>query len=103
MGNLRPEFEVQRGAKNKNKEKFGVKLTMWGYTVVSGNIFESAPPAKVAACRKALKLIQEDHPEWVLPPLPSDGPTSPAWDWNWMLEGMFVCGSFEIHTDIALL
>ncbi|KAJ5341876.1 hypothetical protein N7541_011000 [Penicillium brevicompactum] len=83
MGNLRPEFVLQRGGKGKGK--IGIKIIMWGHTVFGPNSFESVAMAKVAACRLALALIQEDNPTWLVPPQPSDGPTIPAWDWNWML------------------
>lgn len=95
MGNLRPEFVLQHGG--KRKEKIGIKIIMWGHTVLGPNSFESVAMAKVAACRVALALIQEDNPAWLVPPQPSDGPTIPAWDWNWMLAGMFSHDPFDVH------
>lgn len=71
----------------ENATKIGARLTLWGHTVVIDPITNSVAEAKVAACRRALGLIQENDPEWLVPPQPIDGPTTPDWNWIWMLEG----------------
>lgn len=85
MANLRPQFVFRQGG--EGGKKIGVKLTMWGHTVTIDPSTESTHAAKVAACRRALELIQEDNPKWMIPPQPIDGLTTPDWNWIWMLDG----------------
>lgn len=87
MANLQPAFTFKYGG--EGGKKIGVKLTMWGHTVTIAPSFDSTTAAKVAACRRGIQQLQDDNPMWLVPPQPIDGATTPAWNWNWMLDGMF--------------
>ena len=85
MANLRPEFTFILGG--EGGKKFGVKLAMWGHTVTIDPSLDSTTAAKVAACRRGLERLQDDHPAWLVPPQPTDGCTTPNWNWIPMLDG----------------
>lgn len=90
MAQLSPHFEFKYGSKNgKNGKNIGVKLTMYGHTVLINPISPDAYVARIEACRRALKKLKKYNPEWLLPPLPMDGPTSPAWNWIQLVRGKF--------------
>jgi hypothetical protein len=93
MAHLRPEFVFRRG----EDESIGAKLTLWGHTVVIDPSANNVTEAKVAACRRALELIQESNPDWLVPPQPIDGPTTPDWNWIWMLVGKLLFSYYSIH------
>lgn len=85
MANLQPRYEYKYGGSKGTK--IGVKLVLWGHTVVIAPINETLHDARVSACREALEQLREFNTMWQIPPQPMDGPTSPSWNWVEMLEG----------------
>lgn len=85
MANLRPRYEYKYGG--TNGKKIGVRLTLWGHTVLIAPMFESIHEARVSACREALEQLRGFNMLWQIPPQPMDGPTSPSWNWVEVLEG----------------
>ena len=85
MGRLSPRYQFKYGG--PNGRKIGVRLTLYGHTVVVGPIADSAGMAKVMACSQALAKLRKFNPQWITPPLPMDGQTGPEWNWVRLLEG----------------
>lgn len=85
MANLRARYEYKYGG--KNGKKIGVRLTLWGHTILIAPMTESLHEARVSACREALEQLRGFNMLWQIPPQPMDGPTSPSWNWVEVLEG----------------
>ncbi|RAL08662.1 uncharacterized protein BO97DRAFT_328251, partial [Aspergillus homomorphus CBS 101889] len=70
--------------------RWGVKLTMYGHTIVKSIIYNTQKEAKSDVCRAALRKLQPDFPDWKLPDIIDD--VSLASDWNWvdLLQGNFM-------------
>ncbi|KAJ5731002.1 uncharacterized protein N7483_005510 [Penicillium malachiteum] len=85
MARLTPRFQFKYGGVNGNK--VGVRLTVYGHTVVIQPQSENAHLSRVSACKKALFKLRKFHPLWLTPPLPGDRPTGPEWNWARLLEG----------------
>lgn len=85
MGQMKPQFKFKHG--NSGGEKVIARLTLWGYLVVAEPTSDSVRAAEVIACRQALEKMQEQNSKWVVPPLPTDGPTGPGWIWTKLLKG----------------
>lgn len=85
MAQLRPQFQFKYGGYGGNR--VGVKLIMYGQTVVIEPIAENIFAARLAACRKALEKLRKYNPDWLLPPMAVDGRASPGWDWVQLLQG----------------
>ncbi|RAH71202.1 uncharacterized protein BO66DRAFT_437624 [Aspergillus aculeatinus CBS 121060] len=47
--------------------RWGVKLTMYGHTIIKSTVYDTQKEAKSDACRAALKKLQLDFPDWILP------------------------------------
>ncbi|PYH42195.1 uncharacterized protein BP01DRAFT_394423 [Aspergillus saccharolyticus JOP 1030-1] len=47
--------------------RWGVNLTMYGYTIVSSAIYATQEEVKSDICRAALKKLKVDFPDWKLP------------------------------------
>ncbi|KAJ6015792.1 hypothetical protein N7540_010383 [Penicillium herquei] len=84
MARLTPRFQFKYGGLGGNK--VGVRLTVYGHTVVIQPESYCAHLSRVAACKKALFKLRKFHPQWLTPPLPSDRPTGPEWNWARLLE-----------------
>ncbi|KAJ5734151.1 hypothetical protein N7493_002937 [Penicillium malachiteum] len=84
MARLTPRFQFKYGGLGGNK--VGVRLTVYGHTVVIQPESECAHLSRVSACKKALFKLRKFHPQWLIPPLPSDRPTGPEWNWARLLE-----------------
>lgn len=85
MANLGPNFAFQYGG--FEGKKIGVRLTMYGHTVVIQPLAGTVNSARVAACLRALEKLRKFNPLWLLPPMPTDGPTTPEWNWVKLLQG----------------
>ncbi|KAJ5621994.1 hypothetical protein N7528_005226 [Penicillium herquei] len=84
MARLTPRFQFKYGGLGGNK--VGVRLTVYGHTVVIQPESECAHLSRVSACKRALFKLRKFHPQWLIPPLPSDRPTGPEWNWARLLE-----------------
>lgn len=85
MAQLSPHFEFKYGS--KNGKNIGVKLTIYGHTVLIDPTSPDSYAARIEACRRALKKLKKYNPDWLFPPTPMDGPTSPAWNWIQLVRG----------------
>lgn len=97
MAQLSPHFDFKYGG--QSGKNIGVKLTMYGHTVVIEPTSPDAYAARIAVCRKALEKLKKHNPDWRLPPMPADGPTSSAWNWVQLVRGMF---RFDIANCLEL-
>ncbi|KAJ5312946.1 hypothetical protein PENANT_c018G03111 [Penicillium antarcticum] len=84
IANLQPRFEYKYGG--SNGKRIGVKLILWGHTVLIEPVTQSLHDARVNACREALEQLRVFNMLWQIPPQPMDGPTSPSWNWVEVLE-----------------
>lgn len=84
MAHLRPNFTYKYGADGKN---IGVRLSLYGHTVVIEPVSVDAHAVRVIACRRGLAKLRKFNPRWVLPPSPMDGHSGPEWDWVQLLQG----------------
>ncbi|KAJ5580164.1 uncharacterized protein N7459_006149 [Penicillium hispanicum] len=113
MGRLNPRYQFKFGG--PGGQKVGVRLTMYGHTIVVSPCADNANVARVAACHRALSKLRKFNPQWLVPPLPMDGLTRPEWNWVRLLEefctgegwGMplyspTVAGSQQWHCDISV-
>ncbi|KAJ5698214.1 hypothetical protein N7462_000219 [Penicillium macrosclerotiorum] len=112
MARLSPRFVFKYGG--KDGRKFGVRLLVYGHTILVAPNAKTVYLARVNACRKAMHKMRKYNPQWLVPPLPMDGPTRPAWNWTRLLEefcfevgwsapsyGPSVFGS-QWHCDLAI-
>ncbi|RAL04354.1 uncharacterized protein BO80DRAFT_432050 [Aspergillus ibericus CBS 121593] len=81
---LLPRFQFY----NTKDSRWGVKLTMYGFTITKSNIYPSQRAAKADVCLAALKKLQAEYPEWILPDEEQDGPVTSGWDWIELLRVM---------------
>ncbi|KAJ5201547.1 uncharacterized protein N7498_006210 [Penicillium cinerascens] len=88
MANLRPIFTYKYGSDGK---KIGVRLSLYGHTVVVEPSALDAHSMRIIACRRGLAKLRKFNPEWVLPPQPMEGPSGPAWSWVQLLYGESLC------------
>ncbi|PWY78151.1 hypothetical protein BO94DRAFT_472361, partial [Aspergillus sclerotioniger CBS 115572] len=79
---LLPRFQFN----NSKDSRWGVKLTMYGFTIARSNVYSSQKAAKADVCRTALKRLQAEYPEWVLPDEEQGGPVTSGWDWIELLR-----------------
>jgi hypothetical protein len=82
MADLRPCFTYKYGVDGK----IGVRLQIYGHTVVIEPVSEDAHAVRVLACRRGLEKLRKFHPRWILPPQPMDCPSGPEWSWVQMLQ-----------------
>ncbi|RAK77143.1 uncharacterized protein BO72DRAFT_527908 [Aspergillus fijiensis CBS 313.89] len=47
--------------------RWGVKLTMYGHTIIKSTVYDTQKEAKSDVCRAALNKLQLDFPDWILP------------------------------------
>ncbi|KAJ5757084.1 uncharacterized protein N7511_007266 [Penicillium nucicola] len=85
LANLRSRFEYRYGG--VNGRKIGVKLTLWGHTILIKPAGESPQETRAKVCREALEQLRVFNMLWKVPPQPMDGPTDSSWDWMKILEG----------------
>ena len=85
MGRLSPRFEFEYG--DPDEQKVGVRLTLYGHTVIVSPSAGNPSNVKVQACSRALSKLRKYHPHWLVPPMPMDGHTGPEWNWVHLLEG----------------
>lgn len=85
MAQLSPQYTFKYGG--KEGKMVGVRLMMYGHTVLVAADSESAHVARVKACRQALLELQQHNPQWQVPPVPFSGPGEQRWSWPQMLEG----------------
>lgn len=78
-----PRFQFI-GDKNTGNGKFGVKLTVYGYTFRRNQAFDSEMEAKVEVCREALTMLKHQLPRLIVPNAPFDYLTTAAAGWNWV-------------------
>lgn len=88
MANLRPSFIYKYGSDGKN---IGVRLSLYGHTVVVEPSALDAHAVRIIACRRGLAKLRKFNPDWVLPPQPMEGPSGPAWSWVQLLYGESPC------------
>ncbi|PYI04496.1 hypothetical protein BO78DRAFT_449686 [Aspergillus sclerotiicarbonarius CBS 121057] len=81
---LLPRFQFN----NSKDSRWGVKLTMYGFTIARSNVYPSQKAAKADVCLAALKRLQAEYPEWILPDEEQDGPVTSGWDWIELLRAM---------------
>ncbi|KAJ5935718.1 hypothetical protein N7466_005265 [Penicillium verhagenii] len=86
MARLNPRYLFKYGG--VGGEMVGMKLIFYGHTVFVDPICNSANEARLLGCKKALGLLQEDNPQWPMPPRPDSSRSSDAvWDWTKILAG----------------
>ncbi|KAI2792064.1 hypothetical protein POX_b02098 [Penicillium oxalicum] len=83
VARLFPRFHFKWAS--DDRQKVGVRLQLYGHTVYAAP--ENTPiDAAVVACRQALRELSREHPQWLLPPKPSQGLGEPHWNWKQILE-----------------
>ncbi|PYH88824.1 hypothetical protein BO71DRAFT_338024 [Aspergillus ellipticus CBS 707.79] len=70
---------------NSKGSRWGLKLTMYGHTIIRSNVYPSQKAAKVDVCRAAMKKLQADYPEWILPE-EDDCLVTSGWNWTGLLR-----------------
>ncbi|KAE8349040.1 hypothetical protein BDV28DRAFT_152261 [Aspergillus coremiiformis] len=75
---LLPRFHL---SSSRHTGHWGVKLTLYGHTLVRSHVYKSPKEAKADVCRDALRSLSVDHPEWAIPLQPNDLPATSARDW----------------------
>lgn len=80
---LLPRFEFDR----ETGGRWGVKLTMYGYTLSKPELFGSQVGVKVEVCREALEILKTQYPQWVVPDEPRECLTNAEWNWIQLLNG----------------
>ncbi|KAJ5632177.1 hypothetical protein N7490_008516 [Penicillium lividum] len=89
MFKLSPRFEYKHGG--KHGKKIGLKLTVFGHTVLMPPTSEVADEIRILGCRRILAKLRGYYPQWEVPPQPISGrPSSLGWDWPKMLEDFCV-------------
>jgi hypothetical protein len=81
---LRPEFEFSR---EENTGRWGVKLTLYGSTLLKPRLYASRIYAKLDVCREALWFLRLQYAQWIVPDEPTECLTMPEWKWAQLLEG----------------
>lgn len=81
---LRPQFNFIR---DDASGRWGVKLTLYGQTLLKPNLYGSKSSVKVEVCREALGYLKQDYAQWTVPDEPSEFLTAPEWNWVELLEG----------------
>ncbi|KAE8144234.1 hypothetical protein BDV25DRAFT_134845 [Aspergillus avenaceus] len=91
---------------------WGVRLTLYGHTIVRSHVYKSQKEARTDVCREALKRLSVDYSDWIIPDIPVDSSTS-TFDRDWVkllsaycvLNGLpkpeyikFVQGNDYLHT-----
>ncbi|KAL3445944.1 hypothetical protein BJX65DRAFT_136408 [Aspergillus insuetus] len=84
---LLPQFHLTRGRK---RDRWGVKMTMYGMTFVRSHVYASRKDAKVDVCKEALKKLKVEHPDWIVPERP--GGSLPPVDRDWVKILREYCG-----------
>ncbi|KAJ5778614.1 hypothetical protein N7520_001860 [Penicillium odoratum] len=85
MFKLSPRFEFKHGG--KRGKKIGLKLTVFGHTVLLPPTSEVADEIRILGCKKILAKLRGYNPQWEVPPQPISGlPSSLGWNWPNMLE-----------------
>lgn len=67
--------------------RWGVELTLYGYTISKPASFDTQIGAKVQVCREALELLKSRYPNWMVPGEPTDRLTASHWPWEKLLDG----------------
>lgn len=80
---LLPRFQFNG---SKKGDKWGVKLTMYGHTIVKGIQYKSHKLAKVTICREALEKLKAEYADFTFPGHPQDK-TPSSLDWVELLHG----------------
>lgn len=91
---LSPQFLFKHGG--TNGQFIGVRLMLYGHTVLIPANSETVHAAQVKAARQALLELQKHHPQWQVPPQPFSGSFDPKWKWSEMLLGKFSQGLSSI-------
>ncbi|KAJ5681491.1 uncharacterized protein N7477_001431 [Penicillium maclennaniae] len=91
MANLRPCFTYKYGLDGK----IGVRLQIYGHTVVVEPVSEDVNAVRVIACRRCLEKLRKFHSGWILPPQPMDGPSGPEWSWIQILQDYCQAQGFQ--------
>ncbi|KAJ5782145.1 hypothetical protein N7457_003919 [Penicillium paradoxum] len=85
MGRMQPDFRYKYDS--ADRKNIIVNLTLWGNTIIHAELTsDSLHAAEVFAYRQTLEKMQKHNSDWVIPPLPKDGPTSPGWVWTKLLK-----------------
>lgn len=95
---LEPRWEFER----VEGPNIGVRLTLYGYTVVVQPSNGTTDEVGVRACRHALFQMQDLNPEWLVPPMPEDGLAGPEWDWVMLLEGERVTPQIPLSSKVTV-
>jgi hypothetical protein len=91
---LLPQFHLTRGRK---RDRWGVKMTMYGMTFVRSHVYASRKDAKVDVCKEALKKLKVEQPDWIVPERPGGSLPPVDRDWVRILRGKRVISS-HIHS-----
>ncbi|OJJ34351.1 hypothetical protein ASPWEDRAFT_184854 [Aspergillus wentii DTO 134E9] len=83
---LLPRFHYATRKAKRNNNKCGVKLTMYGQTIVRDHVFNSQMEAKAVACSVALKSLKSQFPEWRVPGVPTEDVITAGWNWIELLH-----------------
>ncbi|RAH83993.1 hypothetical protein BO86DRAFT_446730 [Aspergillus japonicus CBS 114.51] len=76
--------------------RWGVKLTMYGCTIIKSAIYDTQKEAKSDICRAALKKLQPEFPDWNLPDDLDNIESSVDWDWVDLLQEFCAHNGFEL-------
>lgn len=68
---------------------WGVKLTIYGHTIVAPRTYTSQMEAKVWVCREALKRLSIEHQHWAVPSEPAAHWFDDTWNWVALLRGKY--------------
>lgn len=91
---LSPQYLFKHGG--TNGQFIGVRLMLYGHTVLVPANSETVHAARVKASRQALLELQKHNPQWQVPPLPFSGSFDLKWRWSEMLLGKFPQGLSSI-------
>lgn len=82
---LSPQYLFKYGG--PNGQSIGVRIMMYGHTVLVPADSPNVHVARVKASRQALLELQKHNPQWQIPPLPFSGSNDPKWNWSTFLSG----------------
>ncbi|KAE8377436.1 hypothetical protein BDV26DRAFT_293161 [Aspergillus bertholletiae] len=71
----------------RRKNSWGVKLTLYGQTIVRPHAYKTLEEAKAGTYRHTLRPLAADHPEWTAPVHPTEQSVTPCQDWVEILRG----------------
>ncbi|KAL1998168.1 hypothetical protein VTN02DRAFT_6738 [Thermoascus thermophilus] len=91
---LMPRFEFDR----ESGGRWGVKLTMYGYTLSKPGLFGSQAGVKVEVCREALEILKTLYPQWVVPDEPRECLTNAEWNWIQLLNDFCTQNKVDLPT-----